>query len=111
MANNRQQAIEAQEREASAHNEAVQREVDKFLSEYPEFKNKSPEELDPMVYEYVRGGYTLLEAYNKWAAGNVNKDVEKTSRLNEENKKRSLGNTTNAGKAAADAFLSGFLNS
>ena len=110
MAKNRQLAQEAKEREVSAQQQAVQREVDKFLSEYPEFKLKSPEELDPMVFEYVKGGYTLLEAYNKWMAGNANKDVEKANQLNAENKKRSLGNTTNAGKVETDDFLKGFLN-
>lgn len=99
---------------ADAEQEKVQRDIDLFFEEYPEFKNKNPDEIDPKVYDYVKKGYTLLEAYNKWAREQVNKPQElakqKVSKLNEENKKKSLGNTTNAGSTDADDFLNGFLN-
>lgn len=97
---------------ADAEQAKVQRDIDLFMEEYPEFKNKGPEALDPKVFDYVKQGYTLLEAYNKWSRQQVNpQDVakQKTSKLNEENKKRSLGNTTNAGSTEADDFLKGFL--
>jgi len=100
--------------EADAQQAKVQRDIDLFFEEYPEFKNKGPEALDPKVYDYVKKGYTLLEAYNKWSREQVNSPrtqaKEKVSKLNEENKKRSLGNTTNAGSTDADDFLNGFLN-
>lgn len=102
--------------QADAQQEQIKKEVDKFLEEYPEFKNKGPDTLDPQVYEYVKQGYTLLEAYNKWnrqvqLANKPQEDAKaKTSKLNEENKNRSLGNTTNAGSVEVDDFLSGFLN-
>lgn len=93
----------------------VQREVDLFLEEYPEFKDKDPNSLDPKVYEFVRQGYTLLEAYNKFQRLNTAKSQAeskaKINQLNEANKKKALGNTTNAGSSQEDAFLSGFLNS
>lgn len=93
----------------------VQREVDMFLEEYPEFKDKDPNTLDPKVYDFVRQGYTLLEAYNKFQRLNTAKSQAeskaKVNELNEANKKKALGNTTNAGGSQEDAFLSGFLNS
>ena len=112
IANSRIDQIITQEaqNEAEAINQdqlQVQREVDMFLKEYPEFQNKGPDSLDPKVYDYVKQGYTLLEAYNKFSRENPK---EKAQRQNEENKKRSLGNTTNAGKVDSDDFLSGFLN-
>lgn len=92
--------------------EQARREIDKFMEEYPEFKTKSPDSLDPKVFEYVKNGYTLLEAYNKFLRENVNHSqteaVQKQTKLNEANKKKALGNTTNAGSAEQDAFLSGF---
>ena len=99
--------------EADAQQAKVQRDIDLFMEEYPEFKDKGPDALDPKVYDYVRKGYTLLEAYNKWSREQVNPQQlakQKSAKLNEENKKRSLGNTTNAGKVEADDFLNGFLN-
>jgi hypothetical protein len=93
----------------------VQREVDMFLEEYPEFKDKDPNTLDPKVYDFVRQGYTLLEAYNKFQRLNTAKSQAeskaKVNELNETNKRKALGNTTNAGSSQEDAFLSGFLNS
>lgn len=102
------------QKEADEQQQRVQREVDHFLEEYPEFKDKGPETLDPKVFEFVKQGYTLLEAYNKFQRMNVAKSQAeskaKVSKLNEENKKKSLGNTTNAGNAGSDSFLDGFLN-
>ena len=99
---------------ADAEQARVKREVDMFLREYPEFKNQGPEALDPKVYDYVKQGYTLLEAYNKFSKEQANsaeaQAKQKTSKLNEENKKKSLGNTTSAGNVESDDFLSGFLN-
>lgn len=107
-------ATQAQQ-QADAEQAKLQREIDHFFEEYPEFKDKGPDSLDPQVFEFVKQGYTLLEAYNKFQRQNVQKSQAeakaKISKLNEENKKKSLGNTTNAGKVETDDFLSGFLNS
>ena len=92
---------------ADAEAERIQKDVDKFLGEYPEFREKGPESIDPKVFDYVKQGYTLLEAYNKFLRESPQ---AKASKLNEENKKKSLGNTTNAGGADSDDFLKGFLN-
>ena len=102
------------QKEADEQQQRVQREVDHFLEEYPEFKDKGPETLDPKVFEFVKQGYTLLEAYNKFQRMNVAKSQAeskaKASQLNETNRKKSLGDTTNAGGTSEDAFLSGFLS-
>jgi hypothetical protein len=83
------------------------------MEEYPEFKTKGPDALDPKVFEFVKQGYTLLEAYNKFQRMNAQKSNAeanaKVNQLNEENKKKSLGNITNAGKTEADDFMNGFL--
>jgi len=97
----------AQREQADAESVRLQRDIDKFFNEYPEYREKGPDSIDPKVYDYVKQGYTLLEAYQKWSRENPQ---EKISKLNEENKKKSLGNTTNAGKVENDDFLKGFLN-
>lgn len=100
--------------QADAEQAKLQRELDHFFDEYPEFRDKGPDSLDPKVFEFVRDGYTLLEAYNKFQRMNVQKSQAeakaKVSRLNEDNKKKSLGNMTNIGSVEADSFLDG-LNS
>ena len=100
-----------QKEQADAQAEAVKRDVDKFFNEYPEYKDKGPDALNPKVFEYVNKGYTLLEAYNKFQRESVKQSqIEaqaKASKLNEENKKKSLGSTTNAGSTDSDPFLKG----
>lgn len=104
-------AEEDQSKEADAQFAKLQKEVEMFMEEYPEYREQGPEVLDPMVFNYVDQGYTLLEAYNKWLRNNPEvKAKEQASKLNETNKKRSLGSTTNAGKQEYDDFLSGFMN-
>ena len=103
-------AEQAQKQTDEAEAQA-QREIDHFFEEYPEFRNKGPEELDPKVFEFVKQGYTLLEAYNKFQRMNVqNSQAEakaKVSQLNETNRKKALGNTSNAGSNETDPFLEG----
>lgn len=113
----REQTIAQREQgEADAQQAFIQQQIDKFMDEYPEFRNQGPEALDPKVFEYARRGYTLLEAYNKWSReqAELSRPAEeakaKISAKNEENRKKSLGNTTNAGKVESDDFLNGFLN-
>lgn len=93
-----------QENENSALERELARQVDIFKREHPDLE---PDDVDEEVFNLVRQGYTLLEAYNKWEANSAKLKAEKQ---NQENKKRSLGNTTNAGKVESDDFLKGFLN-
>ena len=103
---------EYQQSRADAEQQEIMRQVELFTKEYP---NVNPDNVDEQVFQYYRQGYTLLEAYQKWARGQEEKNKpikeaqEKISKQNEENKKRSLGNTTNAGSVEADDFLNGFL--
>lgn len=99
--------------QAEAEQARAKREIDLFMEEYPEFKNKGPESLDPKVFEFVKQGYTLLEAYNKFQRMNAQRSnasaKEKVSQLNEANRKKSIGNTSTSGSSNdGDAFLSGF---
>ena len=100
-----------QHREEDAQKQMFQEQIDKFMEEYPEYRTKGPDALDPKVFEYVQKGYTLLEAYNKFQRESVNQKqadlAAKASQKNEENRKKSLGNTSNAGSAEADPFLAG----
>lgn len=98
---------EEQKAQADAREEMIRRDVETFVKEYPQFAGEGQKNLDDKVFDYVRQGYTLLEAYEKYQRES---SQAKISRQNEENKKRSLGNTTNAGKVETDDFLSGFLN-
>ena len=99
--------------QADAQQARAQREIDKFMEEYPEYRNKGPEALDPKVFDFVKQGYTLLEAYNKFQRETSNKAQAeaklKAQQINEANKQKSLGNISNAGEVEKDDFLSGFL--
>lgn len=102
---------EQTQREADANNERYEREIEMFMTEYPEYRTKGPDSLDPKVFEYVQKGYTLLEAYNKFQRESVNQsqaDMKaKALQKNEENRKKSLGSTSNAGSTESDPFLAG----
>ena len=99
--------------QADAQQARAQREIDKFMEEYPEYRNKGPEALDPKAFDFVKQGYTLLEAYNKFQRETSNKAQAeaklKAQQINEANKQKSLGNISNAGEVEKDDFLSGFL--
>ena len=99
--------------QADAQQAQAQKEIDKFMEEYPEYRNKGPEALDPKVFDFVKQGYTLLEAYNKFQRETSNKAQAeaklKAQQINEANKQKSLGNISNAGEVEKDDFLSGFL--
>lgn len=101
------QEEENQRAQEDAQQEKIKRDVDLFLKEYPQFAGEGQKNLDNKVFDYVREGYTLLEAYEKFQRESTQAKVAKQ---NEENRRRSLGNTTNASKAETDDFLKGFLN-
>lgn len=101
------QEEENQRAQEDAQQEKIKRDVDLFLKEYPQFAGEGQKNLDNKVFDYVREGYTLLEAYEKFQRESTQAKVAKQ---NEENRRRSLGNTTNASKVETDDFLKGFLN-
>ena len=108
-----QKVQEENQRNEDAQKSEILRQLDLFRNEFPDLE---PDKLDPQVYEYVKGGYTLLEAYNKWARGIGNKNQAvrdkkaQINNLNEANKNKSLGNTSSVEGVEKDAFLSGFLD-
>lgn len=101
-----QSQIKAQQEQDDARAKEVERQIDEFKSIYPDLDpNTIPEE----VIEMARDGKTLLGAYTLWNKTNEAKNSEaKIAKLNEENKKKSLGNTTNVGGDEPDDFFSGF---
>jgi len=96
---------------ANADNAEARRQLDMFMREYPDVDVRK---LDQNVINDVNNGYTLLEAYSRWERSEAikNRPAEeakaKISKMNEENNKKSLGNTSNAGEVSADDFLSGW---
>lgn len=102
------------EEQADAQTLEIRRQLGIFREEYP---NLEPDKLDRGVYDLVKRGYTLLEAYNKWARQEAerNRPAEeakaKTAKLNEDNMKKSLGNISSVeSDDSEDAFFEG-LNS
>lgn len=103
---------EAQEQKnQEAQRNEIGRQIDIFQKRYPDLE---PQNLDPQVYDLMKDGYTLLEAYEsveadkRLAAEKARQSQEKISKKNESNKAKSLGNTSSIGSVEKDAFLSGF---
>ena len=111
---NKSKSIEESKRAtADARRNEISRQLDIFNQRYPDL---DPQKLDKGVYSLMANGYTLLEAYEsveaekRSAIEQERQSKEKISRQNEENRKKSLGNTTNMGSVESDDFLEGFLN-
>jgi hypothetical protein len=91
----------------------ISRQMDVFAKRYPDI---DPSKLDMSVYELMKDGFTLLEAYESVNAERRQREEkerasqEKISRQNEENKKRSMGNISNSGTVEKDDFLSAFMS-
>ncbi len=101
----------ARKQTADARKQEIGRQLDIFSKRYPDL---SPQNLDAKVYDLMKDGYTMLEAYEtveaerRDLAEKEKESQEKISRKNEENKKKSMGNTTNVGSIETDAFLEGW---
>ena len=108
---NEKNAMVKEQEVASAQDQEIRRQLKIFKQEYP---NLEPDKLDKSVYDLVRNGYTLLEAYNKWVAIEKEKSKPqeeakvKASELNNQNEKKSYGDTTSVGDPSEDDFLSGW---
>lgn len=91
----------------------VERQVNKFEERYPDV---APDKLDSEVYDLMRGGYTLLEAYEivqgekRKAEERIKEQQSLSARHNEENRKKSLGNLSNTGDIEKNAFMEAFLS-
>ena len=102
---NKQESVDARKQE-------IGRQLDIFSQRHPDV---DPAKLDSGVYELMKQGYTLLEAYEsvnaerREAEEKARISEEKINKKNEENRRKSLGNTSSLGKVEHDDFLSGFL--
>lgn len=97
------------EKEKEAERQEAKRQLDIFKEEYP---NVDIEKINPSVFDLVKQGYTLLEAYGKWARKEAEKSslsnsVNATSQ-NAENKSRNYGNLNNVGSVESDDFMAGW---
>lgn len=101
------EAQESQQREDDSMRREMERQLDVFEKHFPDV---DPQKLDQKIFDYMAQGYTLLEAYTIWADAQKQTPQAKISAKNEENKKRSMGNTSTTGSIDSDAFLNGFLN-
>lgn len=114
VSENQNLQFQRMEQEAKGNEDAVlaeaKRQTEIFKKEYP---NLNPNDLDEGVFQFVDQGYSLLEAYNKWSKIQEDKNrpiveaKQKVDKLNEENKKKSYGSTTNAGSDEPDDFFKG----
>ena len=107
-------ASQQKQETANARKQEISRQLDIFSKRYPDVDAQS---LDPKVYQLMKDNYTLLEAYETVQAEvraeeeKKKESLEKISKQNEENKKKSLGNTNNAGyDESNDDFLSGLFS-
>lgn len=102
---------------SNQQDENLRAEMERQLTVFEKhFPNVDSAKLDRKVYDYMSDGYTLLEAYTLWKSEedakqrSVDDSKARIAKQNEDNRKRSLGNTGNVSSVEADDFLSGFLN-
>lgn len=107
-------ASQQKQESANARKQEISRQLDIFAKRYPEVDAQS---LDSKVYQLMKDNYTLLEAYETVQAEKRAEEEkerlsqEKISKQNEENKRKSLGNTSNNGyDESNDDFLSGLFS-
>ena len=93
-----------QNEQVNAQEQQVLRDLELFKKEFPDVDYTN---LPDEVYSNVKNGLPLLSAYYKYLR---NKETveSKVGKINEANKQKSLGSTTNAGSGTHDAFLEGF---
>jgi len=91
-----------QQESENAAKQEIGRQLDVFNRRYP---NVDASKLDPNVYSLMKDGFTLLEAYEsinndkRIEELEKQKSLEEAQKLNQENKKKSLGNTSTTGDA------------
>lgn len=100
-----------QQEQADAQTLEIRRQLQLFKEQYP---NLEPDKLDTGVYDLVKKGYTLLEAYGIWARiesqkNKPNEDARaKIDNLNQANKTKSYGSMVNASDNTTDDFMQGW---
>ncbi len=104
VAAQREQFQRQQNEQVNAQEQQVKRDLNLFKQEFPDVDYT---DLPQEVYENVRNGLPLLSAYYKYLR-TQDAVKEKVDKINETNKQKSLGSTTNAGSGTHDSFLEGF---
>lgn len=96
------ESAKKQEQE-NAQKQEIEKWLDKFSSRYPDV---DPSKLDKSVYDKIKEGYTLMEAYDIYLDG-IKKEEDKKAesletikKINDENKAKSLGNIGNQENAS-----------
>ncbi len=122
LANNRvadrllkNQSQQAQNRqiEADKQRNEIRRQLEMFERKYP---GVDAQNLDQKVYDLMKEGYTLLEAYNEFReeqtkADRTSQDQQKQiEKLNRKNQRKKLGNLNNTDSIMEDDFMAGFLS-
>lgn len=122
LANNRaadilskNQVMYAQNRqiEADKQRNEIRRQLEMFERKYP---GVDAQNLDQKVYDLMKEGYTLLEAYNEFREEQAQADrtsqdqQKKIEKLNRKNQKKKLGNLNNTDSIMEDDFMAGFLS-
>ena len=106
-------AIAKQQEQADAQRARLDKDIEKLKAKFEDFDVAN---LPDEVMNDIKEGMDLPSAYYKYRYETEmkNKPIQeaqaKVDKLNEENKKKSIGSTTNAGSEEKDDFLSGFLN-
>lgn len=106
-----QEEVDSRAKSDQALREEMERQLDVFEKHYP---NVDAGKLDPKVISYMSDGYTILEAYTLWKnemeakQKTIDESKARVTQKNEENKRKSFGNTSNVGDAGLDDFLSGW---
>ena len=109
---NKAQIAQTMNNEAEVQQKEIERQVAVFEKRYP---NVSADKLDQSVYDLMNEGYTLLEAYQTYLDNQrqaKEKEVQQKQeieRINNKNKKKSLGNIGTNESSNADDFMSGFM--
>ena len=110
---NEKAAEQQVESEKSSQRAEIERQVNKFQQRYPDV---DPSKLDKEVYALMRENYTLLESYEivqadkRAAEDRIREKQALSTKQNEENKKKSLGNINTTGEIEKNAFMEAFLS-
>lgn len=99
------QTVFGQVKERFVQAKAEQEQLRRFVRQHPEV---DPQEIPPQVWEAVRQGETLGEAYAGYEAGQLRAQLAALKK-DRENRSRSTGSRTAAGMGdGGDGFLEGF---
>ena len=113
LSKNQSQQAQNRQIEADKQRNEIRRQLEMFERKYP---GVDAQNLDQKVYDLMKEGYTLLEAYNEFREEQTQADrtsqdqQKKIEKLNRNNRKKKLGNLNNTDSIMEDDFMAGFLS-